>query len=390
MLELKLAYRNLVGAGLRTGLNVAVLSFAYVFIVWHQGIFLGIWGQAEYDMVKDEIAGGQYWYETYDPYDPISIDDSHGTVAPELQAMISKKEATPVLIRQASIYPNGRAQSVLLKGIEPGQEIINLPTEKLGTGGEVLPILIGQRMARNNSLKIGDYLTIRLRDAKGVFDAVEGQVVEIMQTRVPTIDNGQLWIPYDRMQEIIGTDNQANIVIVSQNLKGLTDFPGWKFKAQKLLLKDIIDVIKSKRIGAVVIYLILLFFAMLAIFDTQVLSIFRRRKEIGTLIALGMTRGRVVRLFTCEGTLNGVFAALAGAVYGIPFLILTAKKGFAMPEAVDSMGYAISGSIYPIYSAGLIIGTVIIVMITVTVVSYLPSSKISSLSPTEALKGKTG
>ena len=35
-----------------------------------------------------------------------------------------------------------------------------------------------------------------------------------------------------------------------------------------------------------IMYFILLFLAMLAIFDTQILAIFRRRKEIGTLISL--------------------------------------------------------------------------------------------------------
>ena len=38
MLIFKLAYRNLVGAGLRTWLNAFVLSLAYVIIIWHSGL----------------------------------------------------------------------------------------------------------------------------------------------------------------------------------------------------------------------------------------------------------------------------------------------------------------------------------------------------------------
>jgi len=33
-------------------------------------------------------------------------------------------------------------------------------------------------------------------------------------------------------------------------------------------------------------------------------------------------------------------------------------------------------------------GTILIIMLTVTIVSYLPSRKISRLKPTDALKGK--
>jgi ABC-type lipoprotein release transport system permease subunit len=42
---------------------------------------------------------------------------------------------------------------------------------------------------------------------------------------------------------------------------------------------------------------------MIAIFDTQVLSLFKRRKEIGTLSALGMTQQQIIGLFTVEGLL---------------------------------------------------------------------------------------
>ena len=65
----------------------------------------------------------------------------------------------------------------------------------------------------------------------------------------------------------------------------------------------------------VIIWGIMLLMAMLAVFDTQVLSIFRRQKEIGTYVALGMTRGQVVGLFTLEGAMHSVLAALVGAVY---------------------------------------------------------------------------
>jgi ABC-type lipoprotein release transport system permease subunit len=127
---------------------------------------------------------------------------------------------------------------------------------------------------------------------------------------------------------------------------------------------------------------------MLAIFDTQVLAVFRRRKEIGTLMALGLTRLRTIMLFTLEGALNGILAAIAAAIYGTPLLILFAKHGMSMPEAADSYGYALASRILPSYSVRLVLGTAIIVMATVTIVSYLPTRRISKMKPTEALRGK--
>ena len=110
---------------------------------------------------------------------------------------------------------------------------------------------------------------------------------------------------------------------------------------------------------------------------------------MGTLMAMGLTRFKVIQLFTLEGTLNGVLAALVGAIYGIPLLYYAATTGWAMPEGMDSYGFALGRTLYPTYSAGLVAGTTILVLIVTLIVSYLPTRKIAKLKPTDALRGKT-
>jgi len=137
-----------------------------------------------------------------------------------------------------------------------------------------------------------------------------------------------------------------------------------------------------------IVYIILLFLAMLAIFDTQVLSIFRRRKEMGTMMAMGMTRGRVIQLFTTEGALHGVLAAVLAALYGLPLLTYFAKIGWTLPSNTDSYGFAIGETLFPSFSAVLVLGTTILVLLVTTIVSFLPTRKIAKLKPTDALRGK--
>jgi putative ABC transport system permease protein len=124
------------------------------------------------------------------------------------------------------------------------------------------------------------------------------------------------------------------------------------------------------------------------VFNTQILSIFRRKKEMGTLMALGMTRSKIIQLFTLEGAMHAVFAAIVAAVYGIPLLIYTASTGYGLPEATDSIGFAIGNRIFPSFTAALIIGTILLVFVVTTIVSYLPTTKIAKLKPTDALRGK--
>lgn len=377
------------GARLRTWLNVIVLSFSFIVIIWNRGLLEGWNQQARRDIINWEIGGGQYWHEEYDPYDPFTIEESHARVSEVIQTAIDQGKLTPILISQATMYPEGRIQSILLKGVDPPQTLVDLPTAYLDTDIDEVPAIIGRRTAENSKLNKGEYVTVRWRDANGTFDAAEALIVHIFKTNVPTLDNGILWIPIERHREMMQMSNEATILVTSQETGFIGSMIGWDFKDHYFLLTEIREMIEMKQIGGSILYIVLMSLAMLAIFDTQVLSIFRRQKEIGTHIALGMTKGQVIALFTVEGALHSVLAAILAAIYGIPLLGLQAKKGWTMPGGTDDFGLTIAETIYPAYSLGLIAGTTLIVLITTTIVSYLPARRISKMKPTDAIRGKT-
>jgi len=388
MLAFKLALKNLIGAGLRTWLNVFVLSLALVMIVFQSGIIHGWDVQAKIDMTEWEVGGGEYWHNLYDPYDPLTLNDGHATLSPELQQLYMDGQAVPVLVTQASVYPEGRLRNILLKGIDPSQNIVKLPSSMMKGDSSIINVLIGTRMANATKLNKNDLVTIRWRDASGTFDAAEIRIAGIFHTNVPSIDNNQIWIPLDRLQKMTGLNGHATYIILKQGITSTPTVPGWIYKGHNVLLSEIDDIIKAKNIGGRVVFIILLSLALLAVFDTQVLSIFRREKEIGTYIALGMTRWQVVRLFTIEGAMHSILSVVAGAIWGTPLLYLVAKYGFAMPKATEGYGLTIAEKIFPVYSLGTIITMTIIVMVTTTIVSYIPSRKIAGMKPTEALRGK--
>jgi putative ABC transport system permease protein len=384
----RLALRNLLGAGLRTWLNVIVLSFSFVLIIWLQGLYKGMGDQARVAQTNAEFGGGQYWQENYDPLDPLTLQDAHAVIPGPMQTLIDNGQATPILISQATIYPEGRLHTILMKGIDPAQSIVNLPSQFLDHDEEDLPVLIGTRMAKNIGLKIGDTVTVRWRDAQGTFDARDARIVQIMKTSVPTVDQAQIWVPLKKMQSLIRMENEASLVILAQGTKEVPQMSGWEHKDMDFLLKDINLMVKSKQAGGSIVYIILLSLAMLAIFNTQVLSIFRRRKEMGTLMSMGMTRSKIIQLFTLEGAMHSVLAALVAAIYGIPLLLWSAKAGWAMPEAVDDFGMALGEALFPVYSTGLVVGTTLLILVVTTIVSFLPTRRIAKLKPTDALRGK--
>jgi ABC-type lipoprotein release transport system permease subunit len=388
---LRLAWRNLIGAGMRTALNVVVLSITFVAIVGTLGLLEGFNRQTSRAMIEGEYGGGQYWHPQFDPLDPISLPDAHGALPDTVQQQLNDGRATAVLVVPGTMYPGGRLRAVVIKGIEPSQRLLDMPTSSLAVdasaGDEEIPALIGTRMARATGLRAGDIVTLQWKDARGTIDARDARIVEVMHTTVQSIDINQVWVPLARLRELAAMPGEASMVVLAQGAAP-GDGAGWPFKSPDELLSDVRLLIRSKAAGSAIVYLLLLFLSMLAIFDTQVLAIFRRRREIGTLAALGMTSGRVIRLFTIEGALHGVLAVLAGAAWGVPLLWWFSVKGWALSTIADDYGFAIGRTLYPYYSPRLVVATTIALLAVTTVVSYLPTRRIASLQPTDALRGR--
>ena len=222
------------------------------------------------------------------------------------------------------------------------------------------------------------------------FDADEGTVVHIMDTENFKLDIGHIWIPLEKAQKILAMKDEATYVSYAVGVEKVKDSGNWIHRDVDYLIQDIEAAIEADKPGNQIMFLILLSLSAMGIFNAQVLSIFRRGKEIGTLMALGMTRSRVVGLFTLEGGINAVLASVFTAFPFGALLWWTAEHGIPMPMDYSEMGFMIAKQLIPIYSFSLIATTTIIVFFIVIVVSYIPSRRIARMKPTDALRGKTG
>ncbi len=391
MLLLKLAFRNITHAGVRTWLNIIVLSFAFVLIVLTEGLYDGMLQQVRDAEIDSNIGGGQFWQKDYDPYNPFSIELSHSEIPANLKMEIEKGNATAVLITSASIFPRNHIQSVQFKGIDPDQKIVNLPVYilKNETDSSIIPGIIGSRMAKSTGLQADDIVSARWRNINGTFDAGDIKIIKVINTEVKSIDNDQIWIPLKKLRDMMQAPQQATLIILNKNISEIPiNNSEWIFKDHKYLLKYLNENIDRKRIYSTFMFVLLIGMALLAVFDTQVLAIFKRRKEIGTLMALGMTKWDVIVLYTLEGCIMGILSFIAGFLYGFPLLTYLAKKGIVLPQIIENTQFSILRILYPKYGLKLYVLTSLILFISVTIVSFLPTHRITKLKPSDALKGK--
>ena len=385
----KIAIKNLLGARLRTILNVFVTSFSFFIILLMSGMYDGMLQHAKNVTIDTEIAGGAYWNPNYDPLDPMSFEDAHSIIPNEIKSLVDQQKAFPVLVSQVSIYPGGRIMPAILKGIPPNQNIVKMPTQALnGFNDGTIPVLIGKGMAQNTKLNVGDSFTIRWLDINSTYDADEGTVAYIMDTENFKLDMGHIWIPLDIAQSMLAMEDQATYVTYEKGLSVVNNKGDWTIRDVDYLVQDMEAIIEADKPGAQIMFMILLALAAMGIFNAQVLSIFRRGREIGTLMALGMTRLRVVALFTLEGGLNAILSAVATLIIFGPILWYFGTSGIPLPIDYTEMGLIMAKRLIPVYSIGLILSTMILVSIIVLIVSYMPSRKISNMNPTDALRGK--
>ena len=387
----KIAIKNLLGAKLRTWLNVFVTALSFFMIILFSAMYDGMREHAKQVTIDTEIAGGAYWHPEYDPMDPMTFEDAHSIIPRDLKLLVDQKKAVPVLVSQASIYPNGRIMPVIMKGITPEQNIVNMPTEMLVGHEEVtIPVLIGRGMAKDANLEVGDAFTIRWLDADRTYDADEGTVVHIMDTENFKLDMGHIWVPLKKAQTMLAMEEEATYVTYAEGLSVVINKHDWIPRDVKYLIRDMEALIEADEPNAAIMYIILLCFAAMGIFNAQVLSIFRRGREIGTLMALGMTRTRVVGLFTLEGGLNAFLAAIMTVILFGPLLWYFGTNGIwlGVDYSDGAMGIIVEKYLIPVYSVGLVVTTTIIVSIIVLIVSYLPSRRIARMKPTDALRGK--
>ena len=117
---------------------------------------------------------------------------------------------------------------------------------------------------------------------------------------------------------------------------------------------------------------------MLAILDTQILSIFHRKKGDRHVDGAWRDAGSGDPHVHAGRRVQRRARRARGAVYGIPLLgVRDGGWGCPMPAAIEQAGFSIGERIYPRYGAVLVLGTTVLVLVVTTIVSYLPTRRIA-------------
>ena len=268
------------------------------------------------------------------------------------------------------------------------QSLLNLPLAGLKSfedkPGEVIPAVVGVKMARKAHLEKGDTVVLKWRDKGGAVDARDVLIVDVGDIVNPRIDDGVVWLRLDHLRSMTDREGEVSWVAVREYLGQVQ---GFEFQGIEMLMADLLAMLRQDRINSKILWGILMVLVCTSVFNTQILNIFKRQKEIGTLMALGMEPQWIVRIFTLEGVIAALWALGLAVVLGVPFFIWFQGVGFDVPHLSDA-SFPVRETVYPDYQPREILVSVFIVMSLIIVSAWVPVKKITRLDPTLALRGR--
>ncbi|MEE2987892.1 MAG: FtsX-like permease family protein [Nitrospinota bacterium] len=383
----QIAWKNFHRRGISAFLNMLVTSLVLIALIFMVSLLNGFQAQATRNLASTDIAGGNYRLPAFDILTPTEWEDLTFPV-PDVLKDLSPQEKSKVLVLQGQLFPNRRLYPVQLRGINMEQTLLDLPLDGLKKfdrePGDLIPLVVGTQMAKKAKLKKGDSIVLKWRDRFGVIDARDILVVDVADIVNPRVDVGVLWLRLDHLRAMTRREGEVSWVAV-KNYHGPVS--GVEFQTRDQLMADLLALLKQDRLNSKILWAILMILAGTSVFNTQILSIFKRQREIGTLMALGMDSYKIVRLFTLEGSLSAFGAVGLAAFLGTPLFIWFQGVGFDvshLSEATMPVREKIFLDIQPLEVAL----SVLIVVAIMILVAWLPVKKISRVDPTLALRGR--
>jgi len=116
--------------------------------------------------------------------------------------------------------------------------------------------------------------------------------------------------------------------------------------------------------------------------NTLLMSMFERTREIGTMLAMGTPRSWIMALFVLEATLLGVLGAMVGVAGGNLLGVLLNHSGIHLPPPP---GTTVPMSFRVLHVPSLMIGSSLLVIVSLALASILPAIRASRLQIAEAL-----
>ncbi len=414
----RIALRNIFRHEARSIITLCAIAFGCIALIFVGGFFEDLFHKMRESYVKAHTGHLQVYHRGFfehgrgNPFDYL-IDEPYDLV--QIIRAIPNVVTVAQRIEFAGLISTGdNSISCLVQGIEPPYErairlsdasdvkqdlpalggIVIESGDPLTTSDQFATIL-GRGLAAGINAKVGDGLVLVGRTVGGSINAFDLTLKGIFFTSAKAFDDHVMRIPLQSAQQLLQTQSVQSLVImldrtehterVAKDLQRLIDDRHLNLEVKTWdQLSDFYT--KTQALFGrmfLVLKIVIAIIVMLSIYNTMNMSVLERTREIGTIMALGARRSRVMALFLTEGAMLGMLGGGLGIIVGTGITWLVQQIGIPMPPPP---GTTITWFSEPALVPSVMVFAFVLSLITALVSSWYPAYKASRLEVAQALR----
>ncbi|MBO8126456.1 MAG: ABC transporter permease [Firmicutes bacterium] len=325
----------------------------------------------------------------------------------QLEEMPETRVVAPRIKFGALVPKDEKTEGVLGVAVRPqAEEELARISQYVGEGRWLQKgreVVVGSKFLQEMGLEVGDEITVVANSAYGSLRARSYRVVGAFASGLKYLDENTIYMTLPEGQDLLEMPGQATEILL-----GLKDgdagpivfaekYSRWQKEKYGQEVYTAVPwqksspLIETALIEKAVyheIYLLIAVLSAFVVFNTMMMIVNERRREIGMLKALGMTRRQIIGLFLGEGLYISVIGGLMGVAIGGAatwYLSQNPLDFSAIMKTLDKNLLFYPKIYFSSNVADLFYAFFVGVVVTL-IASFLPARRGSKLPPSEALR----
>jgi putative ABC transport system permease protein len=400
----RISWRNVWRNKLRSGIVVAAITTGLACTIFAIAFMNGMTDQAVRSTIENEVSDLQIHHPQFMQNEELqfSIKD-----AAEVQAAIGRMPEVKAVCSRMLVMSMASSASasagVTINGIVPEQEknVTHL-WERVTAGSyfandQRLPIIVGEKLAHKLDAKVNSKIVLTMQTSDAVLTGGAFRIAGIFKSDNSLFDESNVFVQRQDLARLVGLNSEQvhEIAVLLQNreqapifAKTLADqYPQLDVKSWRELRPEV-GLLEGLMKQMMSMFLVIILLAMaFGIINTMLMAVMERVRELGMLMALGMSRLRVFRMIMLETIFLSLTGGVLGMIVGGVFVQFFGHFGInlaAIAEGMAAMGY--STQVYPQVALPFFVSVTVMVIVTAVLSSIYPARKALQLNPAQAIR----
>jgi putative ABC transport system permease protein len=405
----RIALRNIGRNARRSILSAtatAIATMSMVALVAYVNGLTGDMNRNVADLVTGHVQVRAADYERYEQLNPLHLR------VPRYQDLLARLDAEPDVAAAVArlslpvgIFRGGENVGAQVMGVDIGRERAFMQVDRIVVAGR-LPnaganeAIVGKVLAKKLGAGLGDRITLLSGTMRRSSNALTVEIVGLAAFPVASMDGLRLLLPLDRAIALARMDDSVTEVLVKAKDEGriaalgkrigaVLAEGGWEGLRARTWYEAnyMLSFMKLADIAYFVMSLVFFLLASTVLVNTTMMVVFERTREIGTVGALGMKGGEIVRMFLLEALALAVIGAAAGVALGLAIAVPLSYIGIDISALTQQgLSFEISSMVFAQPKP---LGTALIFVYAVAIscaAAYLPARRAARIRPVEALR----